>query len=223
MEVTEITVTLYRKQARIGILTDSSRCLVAGSSPLTTVAIKSLLDGAYEIEVLPTRREAVELIRDVGGFNVAIIDLCRYVDDGEMDGESAIRALRLAEPSMGIVACGSHPQRHFAQMASQAGATTYISDMSAPQTLLDAVRLAADQESFHDPALPPKGSRGLLTQRQRQILELLADGRSANFAAEVLGLSEETVKTHTKNMLGRLGARNRAHAVAIGMRRGLIG
>lgn len=182
-----------------------------------------MLDGAFDVEVLPTRREAVELIRDVGGFGVAVIDLCRYVDDGELNGESAIRALRLAEPSMGIVACGSHPQRHFAQSALQAGANSYISDLSAPDALGDAVRLAAEQESLQDPALPPKGSRGLLTQRQRQILELLAAGRSANFAAEVLGLSEETVKTHTKNMLGRLAARNRAHAVAIGIRRGLIG
>lgn len=195
---------------------------MAGGSPLTSVAIQSLLDGAFHVEVLPTRREAVELIRDVGGFNVAVIDFLRFVGDGELDGPEAVRALRRAEPSLGIVAWGSHPQRHFAQLALQAGATSYISDMSSPADLRKAVRLAADQEQFLDPALPPKGSRGLLTQRQRQILELLADGRSTNFAAEVLGLSEETVKTHTKNMLGRLGARNRAHAVAIGMRHGLI-
>lgn len=222
MEVTEITVTLYRKQARIGFLTKPSRCLLAGSSPLKNFAIQSLLDGTFDLEVLPSRREAVELIRDVGGFNVCVIDFSRYPEDGELDGPEAVRALKLAEPAMGIVACGSHPQRHFAQLALQSGATSYVSGKSAPEDLRKAIQQAADLEGYLDPALPPKGSRGLLTQRQRQILELLADGRSTNFAAEVLGLSEETVKTHTKNMLGRLSARNRAHAVAIGMRRGLI-
>lgn len=203
-------------------MTESSRCLVAGSSPLTTFAIQSLLDGAYAVEAVPTRREAVDLIRDVGGFRVTVIDFCRYPTDGELDGPTAVRAIRLAEPAMGIVACGNHPTRHCAQAAVQAGATSYVSGLSTPESVRKAVKLAADQESFQDPALPPKGSRGKLTQRQRQILELLADGQSTHFAAETLGLSEETVKTHMKNVLSRLGARNRAHAVALAIRLGLI-
>ena len=70
--------------------------------------------------------------------------------------------------------------------------------------------------------MPPKGSRGKLTRRQREILQLLADGESTTVAARELGLSEETVKTHTKNVLARLGARNRTHAVAIALRESLI-
>ena len=66
--------------------------------------------------------------------------------------------------------------------------------------------------------MPPKGSRGKLTRRQREILQLLANGESTTVAARELGLSEETVKTHTKNILARLGARNRTHAVAIALR-----
>ena len=54
--------------------------------------------------------------------------------------------------------------------------------------------------------MPPSGSRGKLTRRQREILQLLADGGSTVVAARELGLSEETVKTHTKNVLARLGA-----------------
>ncbi|HWO47547.1 MAG TPA: LuxR C-terminal-related transcriptional regulator, partial [Solirubrobacterales bacterium] len=69
---------------------------------------------------------------------------------------------------------------------------------------------------------PPKGSRGKLTRRQRQILQLLANGESTTVAARELDLSEETVKTHTKHVLVRLGARNRTHAVAIAVRECLI-
>ena len=70
--------------------------------------------------------------------------------------------------------------------------------------------------------MPPRGSRGKLTRRQREILQLLANGESTTVAARELDLSEETVKTHTKNALARLGASNRTHAVAIALRESLI-
>jgi DNA-binding NarL/FixJ family response regulator len=85
-----------------------------------------------------------------------------------------------------------------------------------------AVDAALAHERFVDPAVPPKGSRGKLTRRQREILQLVADGGSTVLAARELGLSEETVKTHTKNAVARLGARNRTHAVAMALRESLI-
>jgi DNA-binding NarL/FixJ family response regulator len=84
------------------------------------------------------------------------------------------------------------------------------------------VQAALDQERFVDPAVPPRGSRGKLTRRQREIFQLLANGESTTVAARELGLSEETVKTHTKHALARLGAKNRTHAVAIALRESLI-
>ncbi len=84
------------------------------------------------------------------------------------------------------------------------------------------MRAALAQESFIDPSVPPKGTSGKLTRRQRQILQLLADGGSTTVAARELDVSEETVKTHTKHVLARLGARNRTHAVAIALRESLI-
>ena len=61
-----------------------------------------------------------------------------------------------------------------------------------------------------------------LTRRQRQILQLYADGQSTARVAKRLGLSAETIRTHTKAILSRLGARDRAHAVAIALRLSLI-
>ena len=104
----------------------------------------------------------------------------------------------------------------------QAGASAYVARTAGTEQLRSAVDAAAAQESFVDPAVPPKGSRGKLTRRQRQILQLLADGESTTVAARELDLSEETVKTHMKNALARLGAKNRSHAVAIALRESLI-
>jgi DNA-binding NarL/FixJ family response regulator len=123
---------------------------------------------------------------------------------------------------MGIVAHGERPERHIANAALQAGATAYVARTAGPEDLRRAVQAAIDQERFIDPAVPPKGSRGQITRRQRQILQLLANGGSTTAAARDLGLSEETVKTHTRNALARLGARNRTHAVAIALRDSLI-
>ena len=174
---------------------------------------------------METRAEAVELVRDVGSFDVAIVDMRRWATDSDGDRSmaiEAIRALRKAEPGLGIVAHGERPERHLANSAMQAGASAYVARTAAAELLMRAVDAALAQESFVDPAVPPPGSRGKLTRRQREILQLLANGGSTTVAARELGLSEETVKTHTKNALARLGARNRTHAVAIALRESLI-
>ena len=139
-----------------------------------------------------------------------------------ISGQEAIRVLRRSSPVLGIVAHGERPERHIASAAMQAGASAYVARTAGPTALRQAVDAAAAQESFVDPAVPPKGSRGKLTRRHREILQLLADGESTTVAARELGLSEETVKTHMKNTMARLGARNRTHAVAIALRECLI-
>ena len=78
-------------------------------------------------------------------------------------------------------------------------------------------------EHFVDPAATGRArGRPSLTRRQRQILQLYADGHSTTRVAKRLGVSTETVRTHTKASLSRLGATDRAHAVAIAFRNSLI-
>jgi DNA-binding NarL/FixJ family response regulator len=171
-----------------------------------------------------SRQEAIELIRGVGDFDVVVVDV-RPLGNGsgaELAGQEAIRALNRAAPSLGIVAHGGRAERHLASAALQAGANAYVTRTADAQHLREAVLAALDNRTYLDPALPPRGSRGKLTRRQREILQLLADGHSVTIAARDLELSEETVKTHTKHILARLGARNRTHAVAIALRESLI-
>jgi DNA-binding NarL/FixJ family response regulator len=197
---------------------------VIDGHPLVRLGVREALGNGFQIHESESREDALELIRDVGSIDVAIVDLRRSTaeDNPGIGGSDAIRALRKAEPGLGIVAHGELPERHIASDALGAGASAYISRTAGPEDLRSAVLAALDQESFVDPAVPPKGSRGKLTRRQREILQLLANGGSTTAAARDLGLSEETVKTHTKNALGRLGARNRTHAVAIALRDSLI-
>jgi len=192
--------------------------------PLVRLGMREVLIADFEIHESETRGEAVGLIRDIGSIDVAIVDLRRGFSEGDdvMHGSEAIRTLRKTAPGMGIVAHGERPDRHLASIALQAGASAYVARTARAELMAKAAWAALEQERFVDPAVPPRGSRGKLTRRQREILQLLADGGSTVAAARDLGLSEETIKTHTKNALGRLGARNRTHAVAIALRESLI-
>jgi len=180
---------------------------VIDDHPLVRLGVRGVLEDGFEVHESVSREEALELVRDIGDFDVTIVDM-RWRQNGpaaSISGPEAIRMLRRSSPGIGIVAHGERPERHIANVAIQAGASAY-----------------AAQESFVDPAVPPKGSRGKLTHRQREILQLLANGESTTVAARELDLSEETVKTHIKTALARLGARNRTHAVAIALRECLI-
>jgi two-component system, NarL family, response regulator len=197
---------------------------VIDDHPLVRLGVREVLGNRFEVHESASREEGLDLVRDVGSFDVAVVDVRSRANGGEprLNGTEAIRAMRRAEPGLGIVAHGERPERHLAGAALGAGAAAYLARTAAPEEMRKAVEAALADRSFVDPAVPPKGSRGKLTHRQREILQRLADGESTTAAARELGLSEETVKTHTKNLLARLGARNRTHAVAIALRESLI-
>jgi DNA-binding NarL/FixJ family response regulator len=197
---------------------------VIDDHPLVRLGVRGVLEDGFEVHESSSREEALELVRDIGDFDVTIVDVSWRSNDAvaSISGAEAIRMLRSSSPGIGIVAHGARPERHIANAAMQAGASAYVARTAGTGELRRAVEAALAQETFVDPAVPPKGSRGKLTGRQRQILQLLADGESTTVAARELDLSEETVKTHIKTALARLGARNRTHAVAIALRECLI-
>jgi DNA-binding NarL/FixJ family response regulator len=206
-------------------MNDDRRCLVIDPQPTLRLGVREVLADRYEVEEAETGSGGLELLMSIGDFDVVIVDLCRGSNahlDEELIGTAAIRALHKAQPGLGIVAHGAHPEHNAATEAIRAGATAYVVKSSPLESLSDAVDAAAEAERFVDPAA--KGTRGrpALTRRQRQILQLYADGQSTARVAKRLGLSAETVRTHTKAILARLKARDRAHAVAIALRTSLI-
>lgn len=196
-------------------------CLVIDAQPLVRMGIRELLEPDYEVEELPDGSEAVELITSVGSFDVAVVEMRAVGGRGAPAGTTTIKNLLSAQPALGIVAHGGPLERHAIREALEAGASAYVSSRSAPSALVSAVEAAASQEPFIDPAAGPAGKTGI-TRRQREVLQLYADGLSTEDVARRLGLSVETVRTHAKASLGRLGARDRTHAVAMALRSSLI-
>lgn len=185
------------------------------------IGVREVLDPDFKVEEASDWREALESHTCTGSFDVAIVELDGRPVNGEPAGAAMIKALRKAMPGTGIVAVSRRAERHAANEAIEAGASAYVAKTSPAECLRTAVEAAADSGSFVDPAAETDGT-GALTRRQRQTLQLLADGNSTTDVAHRLHLSAETVRTHTKATLARLGARDRAHAVAIALRTGLI-
>jgi len=190
------------------------------------VGVREVLADRYEVEETDSGKNALQLLTDVGDFDIAIVDMRPPLDSASSSlwGSATIRALLKAQPGLGIVAHGDRPERHLVNEAIAAGATAFVAKSSPPEELGRAVEAAADSETFIDPAAGGRRPRAgqSLTNRQREILALFADGNSTSQVARKLGLSAETVKTHTKQLMARLRARDRAHAVAIGIRNSLI-
>jgi DNA-binding NarL/FixJ family response regulator len=110
--------------------------------------------------------------------------------------------------------------------ALKAGVKGYVRKDSPGEDLVRAIQAARDGEFYVDPALSStivldEGDK-TLSDRQREILQMLADGMQTEAVAIKLGLSTETVRTHTKRILAKLAADTRTQAVAIGIRTGLI-
>jgi DNA-binding NarL/FixJ family response regulator len=200
--------------------------LVIADQPVVRLGLTCLLDNGWDVEEAGTGEDGLQLLTDVGDFDIAIVDMRVTADHapGSLSGAATIRALSKANPGLGIVGLGERPERHIAREAIAAGASAYVARSSPSEEISKAIDAAATSEQFIDPATPTgrRGGGRALTKRQREILQLFANGHSTARVAKRLGLSSETVKTHTKQILSRLEARDRAHAVAIGLRNYLI-
>jgi DNA-binding NarL/FixJ family response regulator len=200
----------------------SRRCLVIDGQPALRLGVRGLLRGRYEVEEVDDGEAALQMLTDLGDFDVAVVEM-RGGAAGGLSGMATIRALIDAQPGLGIVAHASSVEGHVAAEAFDSGATAYVCKTSPAGEFGRAVDAAAEAERFLDRAVQPATGRGgALTRRQREILQLYADGHSTAATAKRLGLSPETVRTHTKAVLARLAAHDRAHAVAIALRGSLI-
>jgi DNA-binding NarL/FixJ family response regulator len=188
------------------------------------LGVAGLLADRFEVDEAIDGDGAMQMITSQIEYDVAIVELVAGAKNGNghLNGIRAIRALRKARPGLGLVAHGVRPERHAANQALEAGANTFVAKSSPPESLIAAVDAACEAERFIDPQAKHPNGRVGVTRRQREILQLYADGLSTATVAKRLGLSTETVKTHGKAVLARLEARDRAHVVATGLRSGLI-
>jgi DNA-binding NarL/FixJ family response regulator len=144
-----------------------------------------------------------------------------------MDGLEATRLLAERAPDSKVLIFTAYSERSLLGRGLESGAKGYILKEAPHQTLVRAIEKVAQGEGYVDPALMPafltgKDSGDMLTGREREILQLLADGMSNGDVAKQLFISQETVKSHVRHILTKLEADTRTHAVAIALREAII-
>ncbi len=157
--------------------------------------------------------------------DVALIDLALPRESGA----ELTRRLLQADPDVRIVLyTGTTDERQLLE-GLDAGAAGFALKSGDPEELEEAIRTVAEGRDWLDPRLKPllarkngNGQAHVLSPREREILGLLSKGLSGEEAAKQLFLSSETVRTHVRNAMTKLGATTRVHAVALALKRGEI-
>jgi DNA-binding NarL/FixJ family response regulator len=168
-------------------------------------------DGASAVAMTKRRRP-----------NVVVMD----VRMPGMDGLEATKQITAEVPEAAVLIFTAYSERSLLSRGLESGAKGYILKEAPHDTLLRAITKVAAGETYVDPALMPaffaKDRDDMLTSREREILQLLADGMSNADVAGRLFISQETVKSHVRHILAKLEADTRTHAVAIALRDAII-
>jgi DNA-binding NarL/FixJ family response regulator len=202
------------------------RVIVADADPLARRMLRELLsdEDVTVIAEATTREEAVEL---AGFYRPDVM----FVDEGLVgrDGAAATAAVHARSPGVAVVLLSRAPDDERAIRALRAGASGYLFKEFGPGVLPRVVRGVVEGEAAVSRRLAtrviesdrqtPRGGRGMrpvrseLTDREWEVLDLLASGASTDDVARTLVLSTETVRSHVKNVYRKLGVRSRDEAI----------
>jgi DNA-binding NarL/FixJ family response regulator len=200
------------------------RVLAVDDHALLREGIAALIGSEEDMEMVgeaSNGREALDLFRKWQP-DVTLMDL----QMPEMSGIDAISAIRGEFPEARIIVLTTHPGDVQVSRALKAGARAYLLKGLLRKELLETIRAVhAGQRRLSSEAaagIAEHATDGALTPREIDVLRLIAAGNANKEIGAQLSLSEVTVKSHVKNILAKLGANDRTHAVTIALKRGII-
>ena len=206
---------------------ETIRIVIADDHAVVRSGLRLLLDGESGFEVVAEAGDLESARRYVHGHcpDVLVLDL-------NMPGSSSLEAIpdiRAESPETQIVVLTMQQEPAFARHALGAGAIGYVLKEAADDELVEAVRRAACGESYLNPRLgarmasePPPGPPDDLSERELEVLRLIALGHTNAEIAEQLYLSVRTVETHRAHIQQKLSLSSRAELVGYALRRGLV-
>lgn len=200
------------------------RILTVDDHPLLRKGIAALVNAEPDLKLVAEAsngKEAIDAFRS-NQPDVTLMDL----QMPEMNGVEAIHAIRSEFPEARIIVLTTYSGDMQVLRALKAGARGYILKGHVHKELLDTIRAVHAGKK----RIPPEIAAELadhatddpLTEREIDVVRLIAAGNSNKQIADQLSIGEATVKSHVTNILSKLGANDRAHAVTIGLKRGII-
>jgi DNA-binding NarL/FixJ family response regulator len=221
-------VSAEPESSTIGVLVVDDHAVVRRG----VVAYLEALDNVEVVGEAGNGREALDCLESLKVRRqplprVALMDLMMP----KMDGVEATAEIAKRFPSVRVVILTSFGEVERIHAALEHGAAGYLLKDAGPSDVAAAIYAAANDDVFLDAAVarrlvqkmraPQRGVAGL-TSRERDVLVLIAEGRSNREIAAKLVISERTARTHVSNLLGKLGLRSRTQAVLAAMREGLV-
>ncbi len=206
------------------------RILIADDHGIVRGGLKLLIDRQPDMEVVAEAGDGVE------AFEKALAtkpDLCVMdVSMPRMTGIQATHEIKQHLPDTAVVLLSMHDDQRYFYDALKAGAAGYVLKHSADTQLVDAIHAAIRGEPFMSPVAEEELIRNWLeegntrsaelTQRELEVVKLIAEAHTNKQIAQILNLSEKTVESHRGNVLAKLGMRDRVELVRYAIRRGLI-
>jgi DNA-binding NarL/FixJ family response regulator len=213
------------------------RVLIADDQTLVRDGFRMILDAQDDIEVVGEAADGLEAVARSRELRPDIV-LMDIRMPGR-DGLEATRELLLESPETHVLILTTFDLNEYVYEAMKAGASGFLLKDVPRSQLIEGIRTVADGEALLAPVItrrlieefvrrPPASIRPsppaleALTAREREVLDLVARGRSNSEIAAALYVSEATVKTHVAHALGKLGLRDRVHAVVFAYEAGLI-
>jgi DNA-binding NarL/FixJ family response regulator len=200
------------------------RVLIVDDHPVLREGVAAVLTGESDLTIVGEAgdgREAIEKFRALQP-DVTVMDLQMPL----MSGIDAMHVIRLEAPQARIVALATLAGDVLATRALKAGAHGYVLKERVREDLPDIIRAVHSGMKRIEPAIALQiadyASHPTPTSREIEILQLISSGNSNKLIAKTLTISEETVKSHVRNIIAKLDARDRTHAMTLAVRRGII-
>jgi DNA-binding NarL/FixJ family response regulator len=209
------------------------RVLIADDHTMVRESLVSVLQAAGDVQVVAQAADGVEAIEKALQTrpDVVVADLSMP----RLNGLEVVRRLREALPQTKVLVLTMHGEHEYVLQAVRAGASGYLVKDSAASELLSALRsLHAGRGHFgpqaaktladqlQRPERPLDDPYGRLTEREREVFHLIAEGMTTKDIAQRLGISVKTAENHRGHVLDKLGVRNTAELVRYALRKGLI-
>jgi NarL family two-component system response regulator LiaR len=215
-------------------MADAIRVLLVDDHAVVREGLRSFLALQDGLEIVGEASDGNDAIEQAQRLEPDVI-LMDLVMPG-LDGIGAMRQLRARSPASRVIVLTSFLEDERVLPAIQAGAAGYLLKNVAPAELARAIRAAHAGEAIIDPTAAARLVQAIaddarprieeperLTRRERDVLELIARGRSNKRIALELGISEKTVKTHVGHLLAKLGVTDRTQAALMAVEEGLVG